>query len=611
MAKRLWILFISTLVVSVVQWFCSPKVSLHLAFSAENAGAMQLYFPDNGTYAEHNSLTKRFKKGRNYLSFTFAGGGQPAKVRLDFDQAQGNKLLVREIILKQRQHRTLRVTNRNYANLLSKSPELQFVSQEPDGFQVYTLGNDGNVELTIQKYSSTWSVFIDCVARTFILSLAFLVLACFAMNFFSSRSSWRLRLTRFFYLLVLALVFITAIFSQYNVHPDEYGHTPAVEYYIDHSVPPVIGTQGYEHTYQYPWGYSRLDNRDISYFIAGKCAWLLDFIPCETYLKARFFNVILFALLVKAVFLNFSVCAPLAVLLLTPQIWYIFSYCNNDAFPLFLSSVLALTTLSVFADNKNSLTLYQRLFLGVAAGLLLVEKQNFYVFVLFLGLIYLVKEFFIQKISIYTFLQKYWSAVLIALLIFGVRVALDVSLNGLNRESTRLEAREALAAPQFRPSVFGTPQSYETLHLKQKGHPLSVLFSRYAWHARTLESFLGRYGYESLNSPGWYYKVMSILLCFLFISLLWSVRSSYQNLLVTGLFIFCAFLMIAISLNHSWTYDLQRQGRYLFPIVPCLIVVLGLNRTPVRPVFFLTASLGIYSFITAGLMNFGFDYPFS
>jgi uncharacterized membrane protein len=77
----------------------------------------------------------------------------------------------------------------------------------------------------------------------------------------------------------------------------------------------------------------------------------------------------------------------LSPLLLAPQIWYIFSYFNGDAFPLFLATLIGYQTAvpdSLFNRYLDAPGLVRRvpglLFVAVLIALLALSKKNYYAF---------------------------------------------------------------------------------------------------------------------------------------------------------------------------------------------------------------------------------------
>ena len=67
-------------------------------------------------------------------------------------------------------------------------------------------------------------------------------------------------------------------------------------------------------------------------------------------------------------------------------------------------------------------------------------------------------------------------------------------------------------------------------------------------------------------------------------------------------------MLIGVSLYHSWTADFQAQGRYLFPIIPMLGILLATSYKTVNSSLLTLGVttmyfLGIYSFIFQAIMH--------
>ena len=156
-----------------------------------------------------------------------------------------------------------------------------------------------------------------------------------------NQSSYLLYALAYFSFFIVALLIVSLSWqADYNIHPDENAHIEAVHYYSHYWDPPVVGDTRSLETYQEPWAISRLDDLGISYFFAGKFENLVQLFFSDTTFSARAFNTFLFILL-----FSYSrqkrLVLFLAPLLCTPQIWYLYSYANRDAFALFISLLLA------------------------------------------------------------------------------------------------------------------------------------------------------------------------------------------------------------------------------------------------------------------------------
>src|SRR3954469_11051668 len=195
-----------------------------------------------------------------------------------------------------------------------------------------------------------------------------------AFNLFQAIAPW-------LGLCALVLVAVMAWVSAFNAHPDELYHVRAAEYYIQHWLPPRVGDPATLASYG-PYGWSYLVEFDPVYFFAGKLAQLLSLLPLETYQLFRVFQLLLLVLCVLLVMVHDGrwIVVPL---LISPQIWYVFSYFNSDAFPLFLSGLLGFTVfrrasplLAVGEGSSRTGVIVSVVTAGALLGLLCLSKAN-------------------------------------------------------------------------------------------------------------------------------------------------------------------------------------------------------------------------------------------
>jgi len=418
-------------------------------------------------------------------------------------------------------------------------------------------------------------------------------------------------------LAVLALAAIMASISAYDCHPDERVHYEAVKYYSANNwLPPAIGDPRTLDSYS-AFGKSRLNLPDLYYLIAGKFTALLSLVTGNPLLSARLFNVFLLAILV---FMAIRAAAAhkmlYGILLITPQIWYTFSYVNSDAFALFLT--LIITGQLVQSDSllhqylnspswKNNF--YKSMPLIAAVTLLFFAKQNFYLYFIFLLLwglwsLYAAKD---RK----RLLLKYAVMVLVFLVLVLIKHGVDYSIHGPDKEEALREMQEITAAEEYKPSARYTGKGHPHLNLKNQGvHYLDLFKEPYNWHLGTFFTFAGAYDYMKIFSPAGYYKLM--LLLYIVLGLATAVVT-WKEGHAARYFLICIFLLIIfnfyLAFNVSWESDFQPQGRYLFPSLSIIAFLFGqYGRALGKKLFFsLTllaiASLSAYSFIASGLLH--------
>lgn len=184
--------------------------------------------------------------------------------------------------------------------------------------------------------------------------------------------------------LLLAVVMSAVSNTQERTHPDEFDHIAAARYYEGNWLPPAVGDLRTLDSYSI-YGMSYLNEWDVVYALAGKFAALArPLVHNESYVY-QLFNLSLFAILVFLAWRKKEAMLLFSLLVVSAQIWYVFSYFNADAFPLFLSILAAYelaSPRSAFNDQSRSLVI-RYLRLGVYLGLLVLSKKTFWMFVVF------------------------------------------------------------------------------------------------------------------------------------------------------------------------------------------------------------------------------------
>jgi hypothetical protein len=168
--------------------------------------------------------------------------------------------------------------------------------------------------------------------------------------------------------------------------PDEYQHRGAARYYVDHWLPPQVGDPATLGSYSRGHGLSYINDPDPVYPLAGKFAALLSPFITNLDLGFRLFNVTLLGILAGLCFLRPPSWPLFVPLLISPQVWYIFSYFNGDALPLFLSVLIAYqvaypdSLLNRYLDSPGVVRGLGGVFLcGLLVALLLLSKKNYFV----------------------------------------------------------------------------------------------------------------------------------------------------------------------------------------------------------------------------------------
>jgi hypothetical protein len=434
-------------------------------------------------------------------------------------------------------------------------------------------------------------------------------------------------------LLIAAIVLssVMALTSNFNRHPDEVHHLAAAQYYTDHFFPPKIGDPTVKDSYSL-FGVSYLNYHWAEYFFAGKFMLLISPIVQNPLIAARFFSIFLF--LILAIFFiyrskndNCEFIIP-CFLLITPQIWYVFGYVNNDTFALFVSVIAAYqiaypkSLLNKFIETEAfSANLLGGVWFGILAGLLLIGKPNYWTFLVFITFWLLVAFPFNARI-----LKKFAFMSLIAVAILTFRVGLDFYVNGetnfvgfsyVNKFFGNLETKGKLLAYQEEIAEYGCKpstlendlaNSHKDLKLKDKGLSVTALFTEKKWHESSFKSFLGVYGYMNIWASGGFYLSFALLyLAFGFYVIFAVIRSRNKKSIVQlAITVLACCLTVFVSVMLSWIYAYQPQGRYLFPVIGMIGLFIYANRQHLNNLivhaFIAGAFLfSIYSFIFWGL----------
>jgi hypothetical protein len=357
----------------------------------------------------------------------------------------------------------------------------------------------------------------------------------------------------------------------------------------------------------------------MGYFFAGKFALFLGPLFPGIFTALRFFNVALLVLLVawSSYFLRGSPATW--IFFLTPQLWYIFSSYNTEAWGIFVSLLL----MGQLMCEQSSLKKYLAsppfrkgiVFLLVPLGLsclLTLTKTNFFlVFVFFVTWLVWREATNPSEPTLIRRVTKIIPLVIIPLMLpFGLQTYQN-AVNDHDLPRAIHEQQEKYAHPWFKPSATNSLPDMSGLRLKERGVTLRDYFARYHWPwlNGTLVSFVGVYGWMRFYSPALFYVMMALGWSIVIGSALVATFTKPPRL--QRIFYIVAWLnlplIMALSMYHSWTADFQPQGRYLFPFLPILFyLIYAVNPGPRWLLAATTWGLfmiSVYSFIFFGLRS--------
>jgi hypothetical protein len=589
--------------------FFIQTAHVEIDLTVEKKTDFKIYWAEAGQpYSEERMSVVIVSPGRNHYSFFLTDIGKLARLRIDTHRYEGEATL-----------RHLKIEQEGYAPFIFDTPkdferlvplaQIENFKIDKHGLWVLSNGEDPNFELRVHPEYRGGNYF--SVAVRFLV-IAFFVFLVYQGGAHLSRNYLFVPLFLFgAWMLIITMAGI----SERNVHPDEYVHLYATAYYDNHWLPPHLEDESVRQTYSV-YGVSRLNNGEVYYFFSGKFHKLLEGFKLPDYFSLRLFNVLLFGLIL--LYTVRSRCARLVAipLLLSPQIWYVFSYCDSDAFALFVTFLAGCelirpsSFLRRFLEKRNCPYFCGLILLGSLLGCLFLLKKNYYPFIAFFYLCLGVQLFFTLSLEKRKRAVKRVLAIsVVGLLLFGMRIGSDYVVNGLDRSEKIKALQEELAHPWYKPST-ELHKKHVSLYRKARGTTLEEMITLERWFERSFQSAFGVFGYFTISAPLPYYDLVRwtgvALLIFVFGSIFLRGGIVESGLAVSVLCLSSA--LIAVSLYHSWTVDFQAQGRYLFPIIPMLgILYARTYRIIYQPFFVLGVTcmylLGVYAFIFEALLR--------
>ncbi len=403
-------------------------------------------------------------------------------------------------------------------------------------------------------------------------------------------------------LMALVLMFIVsmAVLSRHDSHPDEFVHVQAAQYYQDHWLPPEIGDPAIRHTYS-RYGISRLNYPEVAYWLAGKYLAVVAPLQLQPHVALRGFNVLLWAALVLWVVARPGARLLALPLLLTPQAWYMFNYFNSEAFGLVMALAIGWQVVypescfSRLATTRGPVLWRSVVLLSGLLGLLLLSKQNFYFFLVFVGL-FLLWRLRYEGLGPWRLVWRRWATVaLLGGMLFAMGQASFFMVNGLDRTAKLYQARIELAQRPYNPT---TPLERRQVNLQRRdrGSSLRHLLEVDRWCEKMFRTSVGAYGYLTVSAQFAYYEVMRGLGLGLLALLTAAVvfYGGVEKITLWGLTCLSACALLAAALYSAWTIDFQAQGRYLLPILPMLGVCFSRLKALLAGPLFLVWMLALF-----------------
>ncbi len=307
----------------------------------------------------------------------------------------------------------------------------------------------------------------------------------------------------------------------------------------------------------------------------------------------------------------------LAVMFLTPQIWYLYTYCTSDAMD-YAVGVLVLYQVArpdsmlqkLCRRGVKKADWWRVLLLGFLFSNIFMSKQNFYVFAIYAFCMLLVDLFTAPAEEKKNRLISYLWVAGFAFGFLGIRYIPEFLHYGVHRHRVLLTLQEQIAIPKLNPASPPAEQS-SAFNLYGKGVGLSELLFKMGLHKTTFRSFVGTYGSLQFPSPDWYCLLMGALYLVYLIGCCGSVlreKGHGERKVKLGLLFFCALVSYALLLYNAWFIDFQAQGRYMVPVLIFAANAAALKPETSRTKWFqlvlgTSAVLSLYSFAVYCIPN--------
>ena len=571
-------------------YFFFNRATVEVEIDVEQPSILKVYWAAPGElFSEKNRAMIRVEPGMRSYSFYLADLGAIERLRFDPFQYEGSGAVGR---IEVSQSGYLPIT----LDLPTASDTNNIAALEENGklVRVHTDGRDPNFvfETHHQRIPVNW--FGELLR--YLSICVFIVLAARACGPLQKNYGY----VPFLLAVVLSLIVVMASVSKRNAHPDEYVHLQASAYYQNHVLPPAVDSEDIKDSYSV-YGVSRLNNGEIYYLLAGKFSNLFSLVHADRLLVLRAFNIFLFGLIF--LYTLRSVEARLVALpfLLSPQVWYVFSYCVSDAFGLFLC-FLASCELArgnsyvnrVLDTRHDSNPTLPMIVTALLLGMLMLLKINYYPFIILIYAIFFWR-WMQNREGRWKIAGRIIACTVIALLIAGLRIGADYYVNGVDRTEKISTMQEERAHHWYKPST-ELDRKHISMFMKERGVSLKQMIVRHKWFAHTFETGVGKYGYFTISGGETYYRLVKWcgILFLVIVSGTALVRNDLETRLLALLAAGLGAGLIAASLHRSWTVDFQAQGRYLFPLLPMLGLVTARTFARVNSKLLTLASLHLF-----------------
>ena len=410
------------------------------------------------------------------------------------------------------------------------------------------------------------------------------------------------------------MTIFTGFWNPFYLNPDEYHTLSAVNYYFSHFMPPDMRDPAIIDSYAI-YGTTRHSEWTLFYFLTAKIGQFF----ADPIIRVRFFTTVTFCIMAGIALKNVKKNWALsAMLLLTPQVWYLFSYCTSDSLDFFMSFLCMYEVMkkdSMLNRVLDEPFCKKQLLYMALLGLLFVQplwgKPTFYVVLIFIFLILLIRLFYTPKTERKVLLYKYLGILGFTLGIFAIRYMItDFPYYGLfGKYRVYMDMMEQTALPGYKLSTPALERAY-SMSFMEKGITLEQLLTGFDFNKNLFRTFAGFFGSYAFGARDWYYMAIAVLYLAILAYLLVQAfrKRDSQTWWEIGAAALSMFIQYALIVYNAWVVDFQPQGRYLLPILFYTAYLIHRADSEsqskvLRILLCLTCLLSLYSFYTVGIPN--------
>ena len=410
------------------------------------------------------------------------------------------------------------------------------------------------------------------------------------------------------------MTIFTGFWNPFYLNPDEYHTLSAVNYYFSHFMPPDMRDPAIIDSYAI-YGTTRHSEWTLFYFLTAKIGQFF----ADPIIRVRFFTTVTFCIMAGIALKNVKKNWALsAMLLLTPQVWYLFSYCTSDSLDFFMSFLCMYEVMkkdSMLNRVLDEPFCKKQLLCMALLGLLFVQplwgKPTFYVVLIFIFLILLIRLFYTPKTERKVLLYKYLGILGFTLGIFAIRYMItDFPYYGLfGKYRVYMDMMEQTALPGYKLSTPALERAY-SMSFMEKGVTLGELLTGFDFNKNLFRTFAGFFGSYAFGARDWYYMAIAVLYLAILAYLLVQAfrKRDSQPWWEIGAAALAMFIQYALIVYNAWVVDFQPQGRYLLPILFYTAYLIHRADSEsqskvLRILLCLTCLLSLYSFYTVGIPN--------